>query len=79
MRLFLTTDEACALMTLMIASYGWNATPVMELKVPDASPDAGGEGQIIYRVELEKRRRSHAMRYETRSLADWGGRAPRDG
>ncbi|MFE9950969.1 hypothetical protein ACFYRJ_26075 [Streptomyces sp. NPDC005531] len=76
MRLFMTTDEACALMTLMIATYGWNATPVMELKVPDASPDAGSEGQIIYRVELEKRRRSHAMRYETRNLADWGAGSP---
>ncbi|MER6189616.1 hypothetical protein [Streptomyces cyaneofuscatus] len=76
MRLFLTMNEACALMTLMIASYGWNATPVMELKVPDASPDAGGEGQIIYRVELEKRRRSQAARYETRNLADWGANSP---
>lgn len=76
MRLFMTTTEACALMTLIIASYGWNATPVMELKVPDASPDAGGEGQIIYRVELEKRRRSQAMRYETRNLADWGAGSP---
>ncbi|MGX1513816.1 hypothetical protein [Streptomyces collinus] len=76
MRLFLTTQEACALMTLMIAAYGWNATPVMELTVPDASPDAGNEGQIIYRVELEKRRRSQAARYETRNLADWGANSP---
>ncbi|WP_016697292.1 hypothetical protein [Actinoalloteichus spitiensis] len=76
MRLFLTTDEGCALMILIIAAYGWNATPVVEMKVPDASPDAGNEGQIIYRVELEKRRRRPADRYETRNLADWGANSP---
>ncbi|MFF3246879.1 hypothetical protein ACFYWY_24810 [Streptomyces sp. NPDC002870] len=76
MRLFMTTDEACALMILMIAAHGWNATPVIEMKVPDASPGAGGEGQIIYRVELEKRRRSQPSRYETRNLADWGADSP---
>ncbi|MFG3227605.1 hypothetical protein ACGF07_22875 [Kitasatospora sp. NPDC048194] len=76
MRLFLSTDEASALMVLIIAAYGWNATPVMELKVPAASPDAGGEGQVIYRVELEKRRRDQPARYETRNLTDWGADSP---
>lgn len=76
MRLFMTTDEACALMILLIAAHGWNATPVIEMKVPDASPDAGNEGQVIYRVELEKRRRRQAARYETRNLADWGANSP---
>ncbi|MEU6972886.1 hypothetical protein AB0A71_35260 [Kitasatospora aureofaciens] len=75
MRLFLSTSEACALMVLIIAAYGWNATPVMELKVPEASPDTG-EGQTIYRVELEKRRRSQPARYETRNLTDWGADSP---
>ncbi|WP_170109866.1 hypothetical protein [Streptomyces phaeoluteigriseus] len=72
----MTTDEGFALMILIIAAYGWNATPVVEMKVPDASPDAGNEGQIIYRVELEKRRRRPADRYETRNLADWGANSP---
>ncbi|MFG2945813.1 hypothetical protein [Streptomyces adustus] len=76
MRLFLTSDEAFALIVLCIATYGWNASPVAEMKVPDASPDAGNDQQTIYRVELHKRRRTAKTAYETRNLADWGSGSP---
>ncbi|WP_143673834.1 hypothetical protein [Streptomyces sp. or20] len=75
MRLFMTTEEASAMVALLIAAYGWNATPIMEMKVPLATPDAG-EGQIIYRIELEKRRRGKTARYESRNLTDWGADSP---
>ncbi|MFD5147110.1 hypothetical protein [Streptomyces sp. NPDC058401] len=75
MRLFMTTEEASALVALLIAAHGWNATSIMEMKVPLATPDAG-EGQVIYRIELEKRRRGKTNRYESRNLADWGADSP---
>lgn len=75
-RLFLTSEEACALIVLFIATYGWNAAPVTEMKVPDASPDAGNDQQAIYRVELHKKRRTAKTAYETRNLADWGAESP---
>ncbi|MFE7856343.1 hypothetical protein [Streptomyces sp. NPDC057403] len=76
MRLFLTSEEACALIVLFIATYGWNASPVESMKVPDASPDAGNEKQTIYRVELHKKRRGAKTQYETRNLTDWGANSP---
>ncbi|MEH0396226.1 hypothetical protein OG322_25615 [Streptomyces sp. NBC_01260] len=76
MRLFLTSEEACALIVLMIATYGWNASPVVEMTVPDATPDAGNHKQTIYRVELHKKRRTAKAAYETRNLADWGANSP---
>ncbi|MBX7546921.1 hypothetical protein K1Y78_02580 [Streptomyces sp. tea 10] len=76
MRLFLTSEEACALIVLFIATYGWNASPVVEMKVPDATPDAGNDKQTIYRVELHKKRRTAKTAYETRNLADWGANSP---
>ncbi|MFJ2721794.1 hypothetical protein [Streptomyces sp. NPDC087437] len=75
-RLFLTGEEACALIVLLIATYGWNASPVELMKVPDATPDAGNDKQTIYRVELHKKRRTARMQYETRNLADWGANSP---
>lgn len=76
MRLFMTTREAAALIALIVCTYGWNATPIGELTVPRATPDAGIDGQVIYRVELEKRRRMQPLRYETRNLTDWGAASP---
>ena len=76
MRLFLGGDEACSLVVLFVAAYGWNVTPVMELRIPDSSPDAGNPDQIIHRIELEKRRRGAASQFETRNLADWGTNSP---
>lgn len=76
MRLFLNCEEAAALAVLMIATYGWNATSVAELKVPRPTPDPGLDGKLTYRVELEKRRRNPPHRYETRNLTDWGAESP---
>jgi hypothetical protein len=75
-RLFLTSAEAAALTVLLVATYGWNAVPVSELRVPTSAPNPGLDGQVIYRVELEKRRRHHPHRYETRNLTDWGADSP---
>ncbi|WP_158991291.1 hypothetical protein [Streptomyces griseus] len=75
-RLFLTSEEACALIVLFIATYGWNASPVETMKVPDATPDAGNDKQTIYRVELHKKRRTAKTQYETRNLTDWGANSP---
>jgi hypothetical protein len=52
MRLFLSGKEACSLVVLFVAAYGWNVTPVMELRVPDSSPDAGNPDQIIHRIAV---------------------------
>ncbi|GAA1963469.1 hypothetical protein [Catenulispora subtropica] len=75
-RLFLDSEEGAALIMLMIATYGWNSTTVQELEVPEPSPDAGADGQLIYRLELQKRRRHIPNRYETRNLADFGADSP---
>ncbi|MEV6825564.1 hypothetical protein [Amycolatopsis sp. NPDC051102] len=75
-RLFLTGEEASSLAVLLVATYGWNATPVSELTVPDTTPNAGPDGHTIYRVELHKRRRGGAGTVETRNLTDWGADSP---
>jgi hypothetical protein len=75
-RLFLTGEEAASLGILLIATYGWNATPTSELRVPDSIPNPGVGGQTIYRVSLVKRRRGKANSHETRNLTDWGADSP---
>jgi hypothetical protein len=75
-RLFLDAEEGAAVVVLMIAAYGWNATTVEELALPESPPDAGGDGHVIYRMELQKRRRHIPHRYETRNLADFGADSP---
>jgi hypothetical protein len=73
-RLYLTNVEAVSLAVLMVISYGWNSTPIAELNVPQNM--TAGNGHVIYRVELEKRRRNLPLRYETRNLTDWGPTSP---
>jgi hypothetical protein len=75
-RLCLTPTEAVALAVLIVASHGWNSTTVSELRVPQIMPGPDGNGQIIYRMELEKRRRYEPHRYESRNLTDWGPGSP---
>jgi hypothetical protein len=75
-RLFLTSEEAASLVLLLIATYGWNAVPASEVRVPKATPNPGVDGPVVYRVELEKRRRGGAKQHETRNLADWGANSP---
>lgn len=75
-RLFLTGEEAAALVVLLIATYAWNATPTSEMLVPDTSPNPGVDGQTIFRVSLVKRRRRGALVHETRNLTDWGADSP---
>ncbi|WP_344454308.1 hypothetical protein [Actinocorallia aurantiaca] len=75
-RLFLDSEEAAALVVLMVATYGWNVTTVAELQMPEAAPDTGEDGHVIYRMELQKRRRNNPHRYETRNLTDFGANSP---
>lgn len=75
-RLYLTSREAVSLIVLLIAAHGWNATSVSELGLPSTYPDPGLDGTVVYRLELEKRRRRPPHRYETRNLADWGAASP---
>jgi hypothetical protein len=75
-RLYLDAVEVVSLATLLVISYGWNATPVAELAVPTMLADPAPAGPITYRVELEKRRRRAPHRYETRNLTDWGPNSP---
>jgi hypothetical protein len=74
-RLYLTNVEVVSLAVLLVITYGWNSTSIAELNVPEtmSEPD---NGQVIYRVELEKRRRNLPQRYETRNLTDWGPTSP---
>ncbi|WP_353366137.1 hypothetical protein [Mycobacterium sp.] len=74
-RLYLTKVEVVSLAVLMVIAYGWNSTPIAELNVPETMPEPDNK-QVIYRVELEKRRRSLPSRYETRNLTDWGPASP---
>jgi len=74
-RLYLTNIEVVSLAVLMVIAYGWNSTPIAELNVPETIPEPGNT-QVIYRVELEKRRRHQPLRYETRNLTDWGPTSP---
>jgi hypothetical protein len=68
--LYLTNGEVISLAALMVIAYGWNSTPIAELNLPDTAPEPEN-GPVIYRVELEKRRRHLPLRYETRNLTDW--------
>jgi hypothetical protein len=74
-RLYLTNIEVVSLAVLMVIGYGWNSTPIAELDVPERMSDPE-TGHVIYRVELEKRRRNVPLRYETRNLTDWGPSSP---
>lgn len=76
MRLFLAPRETAALAALLVISYGWNATSILELRVPSSTPNPGLDGMITYRVELNKRRRRGPHRYETRNLTDTGPGSP---
>lgn len=75
-RLCLTPAEAVALAVSIVAAYGWNSTTVSELRVPEIMPGPDESSQVIYRMELEKRRRCEPYRYESRNLTDWGPRSP---
>lgn len=75
-RLYLNSVEAVSLATLLVITYGWNATPVAELTVPAVLPASDPAGPVTYHVELEKRRRRAPHRYETRNLTDWGPNSP---
>ncbi|RBO85343.1 hypothetical protein [Nocardia puris] len=75
-RLFLDRVEMVSLVTLIVSAHGWNLTAVSEMVVPQVlSASAPGE-PIVYRAELEKRRRNATHRYETRNLTDWGPNSP---
>lgn len=73
-RLYLSNMEMVSLAVLLVAKHGWNSTAVSELQIPEIVTEDGQ--QIIYRVELEKRRRRPPHRYETRNLIDWGQNSP---
>ncbi|MFG2582268.1 hypothetical protein [Streptomyces malaysiensis] len=75
-RLFLTRMETVALGVLLLAEHGWNLSVINRLKVPQAAPDAGGNGPRIYRVELEKHKRGAGRHFETRNLTDDGAASP---
>lgn len=70
-RLHLTQVEAVALAVLLVAEHGWNSSTVSRLRMPEQSMGASMD-EVLYRVELEKRRRHLPHRYETRNLK--GGR-----
>jgi hypothetical protein len=75
-RLFLSSAELVSLGVLLVIAYGWNATPVSELGLPQTMAGGGGDGTVVHRVELEKRRRHAPHRYETRNLTDSGPGSP---
>ncbi|MFJ9146585.1 hypothetical protein ACIRP7_00590 [Streptomyces sp. NPDC102270] len=75
-RLYLGLGEACALAVLLVTEYGVNATTVCEMPAPRATPDAEANEMLVYRVELEKRRRGASLHHETRNLADFGAASP---
>ncbi|MFD4659676.1 hypothetical protein ACFWP2_29075 [Kitasatospora sp. NPDC058444] len=73
MRLFLSRKEAAALGVLIVMELGLNATTVSELPLPKALPGTAEAGMPVYRLRLEKRRRTgHRGRYESRNLTDSG-------
>ncbi|MEV0901583.1 hypothetical protein [Actinoplanes sp. NPDC049802] len=74
-RLFLTPREARALLMLMVCTYGWNASSIAELDVPQIV-SGEDENAVVYRVELHKPRRHVQHRYESRNLTDWGASSP---
>ncbi|MFF0408029.1 hypothetical protein [[Kitasatospora] papulosa] len=71
-RLYLSRKEAAALGVLIAAEFGFNATTICELAVPTVVPDSGPAAGLIYRLSLEKRRRSGRGRFESRNVADMG-------
>jgi hypothetical protein len=73
-RLYLSNIEIVSLAVLLVAKHGWNSTTVAELPTPDLIAEDGQ--QVVYRIELEKRRRKPPHRYETRNLTDWGPNSP---
>ncbi|MEU3344221.1 hypothetical protein ABZ723_04295 [Streptomyces sp. NPDC006700] len=75
-RLYLGRGEACALAVLLVTEYGVNATTVCEMPAPRATPDSEANGTLVYRIELEKRRRGGSLHHETRNLADFGAASP---
>ncbi|MFE9394761.1 hypothetical protein [Streptomyces flavidovirens] len=70
-RLYMTGPETAALGVLFATEFGLNASTIFELPAPRPTPDAGGDGVVVYRVELVKRRRGHRQS-EVRNLADVG-------
>ncbi|WP_371787135.1 hypothetical protein [Streptomyces albidoflavus] len=74
-RLFLTGPEAAALGMLFTTEFGLNATTISELAAPRPTPDSSGNGVVVYRVELVKRRRGHNQE-EIRNIADTGAASP---
>ncbi|MCX4789697.1 hypothetical protein OG369_39870 [Streptomyces sp. NBC_01221] len=75
-RLFLSRTEAAALGVLLLAEYGWNLSVIDRAEVPRATPDPGGEGQVTYRILVEKRRRGGGSWYETENVTDHGAGTP---
>jgi hypothetical protein len=71
-RLYPNHVEIYAAAVLLIAQFGWNYTTTCELRVPT---NLGDPSAPIYSVQLEKRRRGAAQRYETTSLVDDGPRS----
>ncbi|MFD8440474.1 hypothetical protein ACFV2I_36160 [Streptomyces microflavus] len=71
-RLYLSRKEAAALGVLIATEFGFNATTICELAVPTVVPDSGPAAGLIYRLSLEKRRRSGRGRFESRNIADMG-------
>lgn len=71
-RLYLSRKEAAALGVLIAAELGFNATTICELAVPTVVPDSGPAAGLIYRLSLDKRRRSGRGRFESRNVADMG-------
>ncbi|MET9086425.1 hypothetical protein ABZX77_31870 [Streptomyces sp. NPDC004237] len=75
-RLFLSRSEAAALAVLLLAEYGWNLSVIDRAEVPRATPDPGGQGQVTYRILVEKRRRGGGSWYETENVTDHGAGTP---
>lgn len=75
-RLFLSRSEAVALGVLLLAEYGWNLSVIDRAEVPRATPDPGGDGQVTYRILVEKRRRGGGSWYDTENVTDHGAGTP---
>ncbi|MFD7096739.1 hypothetical protein [Streptomyces xanthophaeus] len=76
-RLHLSRQEAAALAVLIAVELGLNATTISELPVPRAQPGTAESGRPLYRLELEKRRRTGGRgRFESRNITDLGADSP---
>lgn len=72
-RLYLSRKETAALAVLIAAELGLNSTTISEMPVPEMLPGTVEAGVPVYRLRLEKRRRSgHRGRFESRNLTDSG-------